>query len=115
MKKSTIALALATLFVAVPVRAEPGLSTIEARLAALEHRLQVAEQRASAAEIRAEAAEKQAQQLATVQQQTPPAPTDVAQRSAKPELKPSADAGGFEFHGYARSGLLMNSSAAKTQ
>ena len=58
MKKSTIALALATLFVAVPVRAEPGLSTIEARLAAPEHRLQVAEQRANAAETRAEAAEK---------------------------------------------------------
>ena len=121
MKKSTLAVSLSTILLSTSVWADSSMSSIEARLAAMEQRLQAAEQRANAAETRAQVAEKQAlmaekqaQQLAAVQQQTQNSTAEVAQRTAKLEQK-SADEGGFEFHGYARSGLLMNSSAAKTQ
>jgi len=121
MKKSTLAVALSLIFFSTSVWADSSMSSIEARLAAMERRLQAAEQRANVAETRAQVAEKQAhvaekqaQQLAAVQQQTQTSTADVAQRTAKLEQK-SADEGGFEFHGYARSGLLMNSSATKTQ
>ncbi|MGY5955781.1 Carbohydrate porin [Kosakonia sp. BK9b] len=115
MKKSTLAITLGLILSSGSAwAADPSTSSIEARLAALEQRLQAAEQRASAAETRAQAAEKQAQQLAAAQQKTQTTTTQVEQRTAKLEQK-SSDEGGFEFHGYARSGLLMNNSAAKTQ
>ncbi|MCW0313903.1 Sucrose porin [Pantoea ananatis] len=115
MNKKALAITVGLLMSAGPVlAAEPSMSSIEARLAALEQRLQAAEQRANAAENRAEAAEKQAQQLARAQQKSQATATQVEQRTAKLEQKASSE-DGFEFHGYARSGLLMNSSATKTQ
>lgn len=114
MKKSTIAITLSMLLGSGSAWANSDLNSIEARLAAMEQRLQAAEQRANAAESRATAAEKQAQQLAQVQQQSQAAATQVEQRTAKLEQKSTAESG-FEFHGYARSGLLMNNSATKTQ
>lgn len=115
MKKSTLAVALGLILSSGAAHAaDPNLSSIEARLAAMEQRLQAAEQRAVAAESRAQVAEKQAQQLAAAQQKTEITATQVEQRTARLEQKAS-DEGGFEFHGYARSGLLMNNSASKTQ
>ncbi|HBI08973.1 MAG TPA: porin, partial [Franconibacter pulveris] len=114
MKKTTLAVTLGLLLGSGPAWGDASMSSIEARLAALEQRLQAAEQRANAAETRAEAAEKQARELAASQQQTRTAAAQVEQRTAKLEQKAS-DEGGFEFHGYARSGLLMNDSATKTQ
>ena len=114
MKKSTIAITLSMLLGSGSAWANSDINSIEARLAAMEQRLQAAEQRANAAESRANAAEKQAQQLASAQQQSQAAATQVEQRTAKLEQKSTAESG-FEFHGYARSGLLMNNSATKTQ
>ena len=125
MKISTLALALSATLTSGAVCAATDMSSIEARLAAMEKRLAAAEQRANVAEHRAEAAEKQAQQLAATQQQNQTALARVEARTAKAlpaeSTTPAAPATrdganeGFEFHGYARSGLLMNSSAAKTQ
>ncbi|MCE0491887.1 carbohydrate porin [Pantoea sp. Mb-10] len=116
MKKTLLALSLSALFSTGSAWAATDMNAIEARLAALEQRLAAAEQRANVAESRAQAAEKQAQQLAAQQQQTQTATAQVAQRTTQLEQHSASDeSGGFEFHGYARSGLLMNSSAAKTQ
>lgn len=87
---------------------------IEARLNALEQRLQQAEQRAKNAETRAEIAEKQAQKLEARTLQAEEKTVQVAKRTEKLESKTQSD-NGFEFHGYARSGLLMNSSGTGTQ
>lgn len=114
MKKSTLAITLGLLIGSGPVAAATASSSIEARLAALEQRLQAAEQRANAAENRADAAEKQAHDLAAAQQKNQATAVQVEQRTAKLEQNAS-NSGGFEFHGYARSGLLMNDSATKTQ
>lgn len=115
MRKSTLAVTLGLLMGSgSALAADAGTGSIEARLAALEQRLQAAEQRASDAEKRAEAAELQAKNLATEQQKTQTTTAEVAQRTTQLEQK-STQEGGFEFHGYARSGLLMSDSAAKTQ
>lgn len=116
MKKSILALTLSALLSSGTAWSATDMSSIEARLAAMEKRLAAAEQRADLAETRAKAAEKQAQMLATAQQKNQTAIARVEQRTAKaaPATTGSEDSG-FEFHGYARSGLLMNSSAAKTQ
>lgn len=87
---------------------------IEARLNALEQRLQQAELRAKNAETRAEIAEKQAQKLETRTLAAEEKTVQVAKRTEKLESKTQSD-NGFEFHGYARSGLLMNSSGTGTQ
>ncbi len=118
VKKSIIAITLSTVLGSGSAWAADDMSSIEARLAAMEKRLAAAEQRASVAEQRAQAAEQQVQKLAAVQQQNP-TPVAVAQtepQAAQPVAPAaSSESEGFEFHGYARSGLLMNSSAAKTQ
>lgn len=87
---------------------------IEARLNALEQRLQQAEKRAKNAEIRAEIAEQQAQKLETRTLAAEEKTVQVAKRTEKLESKTQSD-NGFEFHGYARSGLLMNDSGTGTQ
>lgn len=87
---------------------------IEARLNALEQRLQQAEKRAKNAEIRAEIAEQQAQKLETRTLAAEEKTVQVAKRTEKLESKTQSD-NGFEFHGYARSGLLMNDSGTSTQ
>ncbi|MBJ7222410.1 MULTISPECIES: carbohydrate porin [unclassified Brenneria] len=87
--------------------------SIEARLNALEQRLQAAEHRAQTAEARAEAAEKQTRQLEARTAQTEQKTQQVEQRTtALASQKSFAD--GFEFHGYARSGLLANDSSVSS-
>jgi sucrose porin len=116
MKKCTLAITLGVLLGSNSAwAADPSMSNIEARLESLEQRLQAAELRANAAENRAQTAEKQARQLAAAQQQTQTTTAQVEQRTSKLEQKTSSDASGFEFHGYARSGVLMNNSGSKTQ
>ncbi|MFP1813233.1 carbohydrate porin [Lonsdalea quercina] len=108
------------------VGAEP--PTLEDRLNALEQRVQQAERRAQRAEARADAAEKQAQTLSTrtalIEQQA----HQVEQRTTQNEQQTrqvaerttaladkSSLADGFEFHGYARSGLAIHDSATSSK
>ena len=113
-KKSTLAVLIALLTGAASAHAQTDLSTIEARLVALEKRLQEAENRAQTAENRAESAEKKVQQLTTQQQKNQDTTQEVVQRTVKLEKK-ADEKSGFEFHGYARSGVIMNDSAASTK
>ena len=113
-RKSTLAVLIALLTGAASAHAQTDLSSIEARLIALEKRLQDAENRAQTAETRAESAEKKVQQLTTQQQKTQDSTQEVAQRTAKLEKK-AEEKSGYEFHGYARSGVIMNDSGASTK
>ncbi|VDR29132.1 Sucrose porin precursor [Raoultella terrigena] len=113
-KKRTLAVLIALLTGAGSVHAQTDLSTIEARLIALEKRLQDAENRAQTAENRADSAEKKVEQLTTQQQKTQDNTQQVAQRTAQLEKK-ADEKSGFEFHGYARSGVIMNDSASSTK
>ncbi|GKL23063.1 carbohydrate porin [Klebsiella variicola] len=113
-KKSTLAVLIALLTGAGSVHAQTDLSTIESRLIALEKRLQDAENRAQTAENRADSAEKKVEQLTTQQQKTQDNTQQVAQRTAQLETK-ADEKSGFEFHGYARSGVIMNDSASSTK
>lgn len=126
MIKPRILATAISLALAVPTFsfAAPTLTSLEERLMAMEQRLQKAEDRATIAEQRAETAEKKIVRLET-QQQKPPAALPVASSApAQDTPAPAATAAttsttnfadGFEFHGYARSGLIMNDSAAGTQ
>ncbi|MCL7188340.1 carbohydrate porin, partial [Escherichia coli] len=105
---------IALLTGATTVHAQTDISSIESRLAALEQRLKNAESRAQAAEARAKTAELQVQKLAETQQQNQLTTQEVAQRTVQLEQK-SAENSGFEFHGYARSGLLMNDAASSSK
>ncbi|AJZ89573.1 Sucrose porin [Beauveria bassiana D1-5] len=113
-QKSKLAVMIALLVGTASVQAATDLSSIESRLAAMEQRLQDAESRAQAAEKRATVAENKAQQLASQQQQTQATTKEVAERTARLESKADKQ-NGFEFHGYARSGLLMNDSASSSK
>ncbi|HID9653638.1 TPA: carbohydrate porin, partial [Escherichia coli] len=113
-KKTTLAVLVALLTGATTVHAQTDISSIESRLAALEQRLKNAESRAQAAEARAKTAELQVQKLAETQQQNQLTTQEVAQRTVQLEQK-SAENSGFEFHGYARSGLLMNDAASSSK
>jgi len=104
--------------------AAPTLDSLEARLVAMEQRLQQAESRAAVAETRATAAEQQVAHLqartqaplSTVRQaDSAAAPTPAEQPATNVAASAAALSEGFEFHGYARSGLIMNDSAAGTQ
>lgn len=126
MIKPRILATAISLALAVPTFsfAAPTLTSLEERLMAMEQRLQKAEDRATVAEQRAETAEKKIVRLET-QQQKPSAALPVASSApAQDTPAPAATAAttsttnfadGFEFHGYARSGLIMNDSAAGTQ
>ena len=113
-RKSTLAMIIALLTSAASAHAQTDISTIEARLNALEKRLQEAEIRAQTAENRAGTAEKKVQQLTAQQQKNQDSTQEVAQRTARLEKK-ADDKSGFEFHGYARSGVIMNDSGASTK
>ena len=112
-KKRKLAILIALLTGTAAAHGQTDLNSIEARLAALEKRLQDAETRASTAESRAASAEQKVQQL-TQQQQTQVTTQQVAKRTTQLEEKAERP-GGFEFHGYARSGVIMNDSAASTK
>jgi len=113
-KKRRLAVMIGMLAGSASVYAQTDMNSIEQRLAALEQRLQEAEGRATAAEKRAAVAEQKTQQLVAVQQQTQTSTQDVAQRTAALEKKSDLTSG-FEFHGYARSGLLMNDAASSSK
>ncbi|MGX7400797.1 carbohydrate porin, partial [Enterobacter sp. ESY66] len=113
-RKSTLTMLIALQTSAASAYAQTDISTIEARLNALEKRLQEAENRAQTAENRAGAAEKKVQQLTAQQQKNQNSTQEVAQRTARLEKK-ADDKSGFEFHGYARSGVIMNDSGASTK
>lgn len=99
MFKSKLALAVALgLGMSSPLWAADG--GIEARLAALEARVQAAEARATAAEARADEAQIKANEARET--------AVVAKAQSEKVDKQTAGAQGFEFHGYARSGLLVN-------
>ncbi|CCG87121.1 carbohydrate porin [Erwinia piriflorinigrans] len=119
----TLAIALALGTPAIGYAA-PTLDSLEARLVAMEQRLQQAEKRAAQAETRASEAEQQIARLETQTRQPKTEPATavtapVSAASAAPVAAapaPGTQAGeGFEFHAYARSGLIMNDSAAGTQ
>ncbi|MDU9087061.1 carbohydrate porin, partial [Klebsiella pneumoniae] len=113
-KKRKLAILIALLTGTAAAHGQTDLNSIEARLAALEKRLQDAETRASTAESRAASAEQKVQQLTQQQQQTQATTQQVARRTTQLEEKAERP-GGFEFHGYARSGVIMNDSAASTK
>ncbi|MCS5781451.1 carbohydrate porin [Klebsiella pneumoniae subsp. pneumoniae] len=102
-KKRKLAILIALLTGTAAAHGQTDLNSIEARLAALEKRLQDAETRASTAESRAASAEQKVQQLTQQQQQTQATTQQVARRTTQLEEKAERP-GGFEFHGYARSG-----------
>ncbi|MFS2221638.1 carbohydrate porin [Pantoea sp. B65] len=128
IRKKHLALAIGLILMANTSYAETSLTSLEARLAAMEKRLQMAEKRTAAAEQRASAAEQnvatlkqQAQEsqqtvsvLSQQAQQNRQETQQVLARTAAMESKSSV-AQGFEFHGYARSGLIMNDAASATQ
>lgn len=124
--------------------ADTSVDQLAARLAAMEARLQAAEQRAADAEKRARQAELRVAGIEQQRDQSQPvaltntAPNPVSAYSASSAASPSPSsspmttaavsgtpvsvpaqtpelAEGFEFHGYARSGLIMNDSATSTQ
>ena len=89
-------------------------SAVELRLQALEQRLAEAEQRAMAAEAKATAAEQQTQQLEARTTQSEAATAEVAKRTEDLTTKTLAGSG-VEFHGYARSGLLIGDGGTGTE
>ena len=113
-KKRRLAVMIGMLAGSTSVFAQTDMTSIESRLAALEQRLQDAEMRAQNAEKRATAAEQKTQQLVAAQQQTQNTTQEVAQRTTVLEKK-ADQSSGFEFHGYARSGLLMNDAASSSK
>ncbi|UYA58639.1 Sucrose outer membrane porin [Pectobacterium sp. F1-1] len=114
MKPSHLAVTIGLLLSSPLYVSAANTDSIEARLNAMEQRLQQAEARAQTAEARADAAEKQTQQLATRTTQTEQKTQQVEQRTtALAKQKSFAD--GFEFHGYARSGLSINDSATSSK
>ncbi|MBI0551700.1 carbohydrate porin [Pectobacterium parmentieri] len=114
MKPSHLAVTIGLLLSSPLYVSAANTDSIEERLNAMEQRLQQAEARAQAAEARATAAEKQTQQLATRTTQTEQKTQQVEQRTtALAKQKSFAD--GFEFHGYARSGLSINDSATSSK
>lgn len=113
-KKRRLAVMIGMLAGSTSVFAQTDMTSIEARLAAMEQRLQAAETRAQVAEKRATDAEQKTQQLVAAQQQTQTTTQAVAQRTTALEKK-ADQSSGFEFHGYARSGLLMNDAASSSK
>jgi len=128
IRKSHLAIAIGLTLAGNTSYAETSLSSLEARLAAMEKRLQMAEKRTAAAEQRAsdaeqnvvmlrQQAEKNQQNVAALNQQAQQnqlATQQVTERTAAIENKTNV-ADGFEFHGYARSGLIMNDAASATK
>jgi sucrose porin len=112
-KKSTLAVLIALLTGAASAHAN-GSQHDRSPFDRPGKRLQEAENRAQTAENRAESAEKKVQQLTTQQQKNQDTTQEVVQRTAKLEKK-ADEKSGFEFHGYARSGVIMNDSAASTK
>jgi len=128
IRKKILVLAVTAAMMPQSVLAAANLTEIEQRLALLEARLEKAEKRADNAEQRAQQAE---QRLASLSQSA--APEQAQPTRQRPDAAPATRAAttdspqatqpgsedkvldGFEFHGYARSGVIMNDSAAGTK
>ncbi len=114
MTKLTYLASAITLAMLAAVQPAAAASSLESRLEALEQRLAQAEQRAAAAEARAAAAEEKTQELATRTSKNEEQATKVSQRTDALETKTLAGTG-VEFHGYARSGLLIGDNGTGTE
>jgi sucrose porin len=111
--KSTLAVLIALLTGAASAHAQTDLSSIEARLIALEKRLQDAENRAQTAETAPSRRRKKSSSSPRSSKKPghhPGSGSTYRQTGEKADEK-----SGFEFHGYARSGVIMNDSAASTK
>ncbi|PLR31687.1 porin [Chimaeribacter californicus] len=117
MRKTSLCVALACAF-AAPVSAAN--LTIEQRLALLEQRLNRAEQAASEAQQQTARAERRArdaeQKIIALESRTPgagvnasAAPQATAATTPAPPAAAKEQDNGFEFSGYARSGMLVSS------
>ena len=121
IRKNVLALAVAAAMMPQSVFAAADLTEIEQRLALLEARLEKAEKRADNAEHRAQRAEERVALLSRPAAQPispPPAAAHATAVTAPAATEPGNEEkilDGFEFHGYARSGVIMNDSAADTQ
>lgn len=124
IRKNVLALAVAVAVMPQSVFAAADLTEIEQRLASLEARLEKAERRAGDAEHRAQLAEERVASLSRSATPTQPMLSAAAPAAPATAVTPAADPklgdeekilDGFEFHGYARSGVIMNDSAAGTQ
>jgi sucrose porin len=111
--KSTLAVLITLLTGAASAHAQTDLSSIEARLIALEKRLQDAENRA---QTRKTAPSRRRKSPAAHHAAAKNAGHDPGSGSTYRQAGEKADEkSGFEFHGYARSGVIMNDSAASTK
>jgi len=132
MKRRYLAVAIGLILSNAAQGADTTASAIEARLNALEKRLQIAENRAAKAEARADQAEQQVKKLETrtasneLQTRQVAKQTEITQQKTDEVAKRSetlashtnqntADNSGFKFSGYARSGLIANSSGTSTE
>ena len=113
MRISYLATAIALATTVQLAQASPA-NSVEARLQALEQRLADAEQRAQTAEAKATAAEQQAQQLEARTAKSEEATAQIAKRTDDLTTKTLAGSG-VEFHGYARSGLLIGDEGTGTE
>lgn len=114
MTKLTYLASAITLAMMGTIQPAAAASSLESRLEALEQRLEQAEQRATTAEARAQAAEQKTQELATRTSKTEEQTSKVSQRTEALETKTLAGTG-VEFHGYARSGLLIGDNGTGTE
>src|SRR5476651_290961 len=132
MKPRYLAVAIGLILSGAAQGADPTTSAIEARLNALEKRLQLAESRAAKAEARATDAERQVKRLETRTASNEQKTLEVAKHAESTEKQTAdiakrtevlanhsqikeSDGSGFEFHGYARSGIIMNDSGTSTE
>ena len=129
MKPRYLAVAIGLILSSTAQGADTSATALEARLNALEKRIQIAETRAAKAEARANAAEQQVKTLETrttsnerqtrevarnaelTQKNT----AELAKRTETLASKSRDDSSGFKFSGYARSGVIMNSSGTSTE
>ncbi len=112
-KKRRLAVMIGMLAGSTSVFAQTDMTSIEVRLAAMEQRLQAAETRAQVAEKRATAAEqKTAAGGGTAAGANHHSGGGATYHGAGEKADQSS---GFEFHGYARSGLLMNDAASSSK
>ncbi len=132
MKPRYLSVAIGLILSGAAQGTEPSASAIEARFDALEKRLQLAESRAAKAEARATDAERQVKRLETRTASNEQKTLEVAKHAESTEKQTAdiakrtevlanhsqikeSDGSGFEFHGYARSGIIMNDSGTSTE
>ena len=114
MKPCYLACAITLICASVAQAAPQQSAALEARLNALEQRLAEAESRARLAEQKAVAAEERATSAAEQASKAGEQSEKAVAKSTAVEEK-TASGLGVEFHGYARSGLLVGDSGSGTE